>query len=149
MADGDRHPEPPAADGGAATLPGVAATAGVAATLPGVAAPPPGVAGDDKAAKADVGTDTTLAGAAPPPSALGVTAAGTAAPAPRAKRRTADAAHSETLPAADAPHAATLPGPHVVADLPSLPRIDDSLYAIGEEIARGGMGKILSARDRR
>jgi len=33
--------------------------------------------------------------------------------------------------------------------LPSLQRIDDSAYAIGEEIARGGMGKILFARDRR
>ncbi|NVB80950.1 MAG: protein kinase, partial [Kofleriaceae bacterium] len=49
----------------------------------------------------------------------------------------------------DMPHAATLAGPHIVADLPALPRIDDSLYAIGAEIARGGMGRILSARDRR
>ncbi|HEY5923391.1 MAG TPA: protein kinase [Kofleriaceae bacterium] len=44
---------------------------------------------------------------------------------------------------------ATLPGPHTVADLPSLQRVDDSVYAIGEELARGGMGKILFARDRR
>jgi serine/threonine protein kinase/WD40 repeat protein len=53
------------------------------------------------------------------------------------------------LPADATAHGATLPGPHVVADLPALPRVDDSVYAIGEEIARGGMGKILSARDRR
>ncbi|HEY5944201.1 MAG TPA: serine/threonine-protein kinase [Kofleriaceae bacterium] len=52
-------------------------------------------------------------------------------------------------PTLDAPLAATLAGPHVVADLPSLQRIDDSAYAIGEELARGGMGKILFARDRR
>ena len=45
--------------------------------------------------------------------------------------------------------AATLPGPGVVADLPSLPAVDAASYAIGTEIARGGMGKILSARDRR
>ena len=61
-----------------------------------------------------------------------------------------DVGSSDTLlPADAAAHGATLPGPHVVADLPSLPRVDDSLYAIGAEIARGGMGKILSARDRR
>ncbi|MDX2086442.1 MAG: serine/threonine-protein kinase [Kofleriaceae bacterium] len=48
------------------------------------------------------------------------------------------------------PHAETLPGPYnVAADLPSLPKVSDESYAIGEEIARGGMGKILSARDRR
>lgn len=49
----------------------------------------------------------------------------------------------------DMPHAETLAGPHTEADLPALPRVDDSLYSIGAEIARGGMGKILSARDRR
>jgi eukaryotic-like serine/threonine-protein kinase len=49
----------------------------------------------------------------------------------------------------DAPNAATLPGPYTVADLPELPRIDDASYAIGEELARGGMGRILLARDRR
>src|SRR5690606_27787076 len=52
-------------------------------------------------------------------------------------------------PTLDARHGATLPGPHKVADLPSLQRIDDSAYAIGHERARGGMGKILFARDRR
>jgi WD40 repeat protein/serine/threonine protein kinase len=66
-------------------------------------------------------------------------------------------AHSETLSAEGADtdrdgrgaHAATLQGGYTVADLPSLPRVDDQSYAIGTEIARGGMGKILSARDRR
>ena len=47
------------------------------------------------------------------------------------------------------PHAGTLPGAGVALDLPSLPRVDATSYAIGPEIARGGMGKILSARDRR
>jgi WD40 repeat protein/predicted Ser/Thr protein kinase len=65
-----------------------------------------------------------------------------------------DVGHAHTLAgpgvrADEVPHAETLAGPHVVADLPSLPRINDESYAIGEEIARGGMGKILSARDRR
>src|SRR6185436_13182665 len=52
-------------------------------------------------------------------------------------------------PTVDGPLAGTLPGPYTVADLPTLQRIDDSTYAIGEELARGGMGKILFARDRR
>jgi WD40 repeat protein/serine/threonine protein kinase len=55
----------------------------------------------------------------------------------------------ESDPTHDGPLGETLPGPHTVADLPSLQRIDDSAYAIGHEIARGGMGKILFARDRR
>ncbi|MBL9014039.1 MAG: protein kinase [Myxococcales bacterium] len=46
-------------------------------------------------------------------------------------------------------HAATLPGPGVVTDLAALPTVDAASYAIGPELARGGMGKILSARDRR
>jgi len=55
-----------------------------------------------------------------------------------------------TLPAAaGVPHAPTLPGPHTVADHPSLQPIPQHSYSIGGEIARGGMGKILSARDRR
>ena len=63
----------------------------------------------------------------------------------------ADVATAQTMApsAEEVPHAPTLPGPHVVVDLPSLPKVDDESYAIGDEIARGGMGKILSARDRR
>ncbi|MGE3768361.1 MAG: WD40 repeat domain-containing serine/threonine protein kinase [Kofleriaceae bacterium] len=55
-------------------------------------------------------------------------------------------AHASTI---DMPHAATLQGPHVEADLPALQKVPDNAYAIGDELARGGMGKILSARDRR
>jgi serine/threonine protein kinase/WD40 repeat protein len=59
-------------------------------------------------------------------------------------------AHGDTIGGNDSdPHAGTLPGPGVALDLPSLPRVDAASYAIGPEIARGGMGKILSARDRR
>jgi len=57
-----------------------------------------------------------------------------------------------TMPAAAAPgmpHAPTLPGPHTVADHASLQPVPEHSYSIGDEIARGGMGKILSARDRR
>jgi len=57
-----------------------------------------------------------------------------------------------TMPAASAPgmpHAPTLPGPHTVADHASLQPVPEHSYSIGDEIARGGMGKILSARDRR
>jgi len=60
-----------------------------------------------------------------------------------------DPGTSATIDASAPQHAPTLPGPHKVADLPTLPRVDDASYAIGEEIARGGMGKILAARDRR
>jgi serine/threonine protein kinase/WD40 repeat protein len=84
--------------------------------------------------------------------ALAATVAGSAVDAAADPTRSAvDAAHSETLSADDrnVPHAATLQGGYTVADLPSLPRVDDQTYAIGAEIARGGMGKILSARDRR
>src|SRR5512143_2874969 len=94
MADGDRHPGPPVADGGAATLPGV-----------GTASP-----ADKVRTAADVGTDATLAGAGPAPNPLGATAAGTAAPPPRAKRRTADPAHSETLPAPEMERRGFTPG---------------------------------------
>jgi len=55
-----------------------------------------------------------------------------------------------TLPAAAGiPHADTLAGPHTVADHASLQPVPEHSYSIGGEIARGGMGKILSARDRR
>ena len=56
-------------------------------------------------------------------------------------------AHAETM-VGDG-HAATLAGPGVVADHTGLSKVDAGCYAIGAEIARGGMGKILSARDRR
>ena len=39
--------------------------------------------------------------------------------------------------------------PAPAADLPALPPVDPDTYAIGDEIARGGMGRILAARDRR
>ncbi len=60
-------------------------------------------------------------------------------------------AHGETAVPATIPeaHAPTLAGPGVVTDMTSLPSVDAASYAIGPEIARGGMGKILSARDRR
>ena len=63
-------------------------------------------------------------------------------------------AHGETVAPAphDTPlegHAATLPGPGVASDLTALVKVDAASYAIGPELARGGMGKILSARDRR
>ncbi len=57
--------------------------------------------------------------------------------------------YSDTVGGDRDPHAGTLPGPGVALDLPNLPRVDAASYAIGPEIARGGMGKILSARDRR
>jgi serine/threonine protein kinase/WD40 repeat protein len=80
----------------------------------------------------------------------------TAMPAPAPRRDVgldqtlaAGMAGAPTLSAELVGGAGTLPGPYTVADLPSLPRIDDNTYAIGTEIARGGMGKILAARDRR
>ena len=57
-----------------------------------------------------------------------------------------------TMPAVGSggvPLAPTLPGPHTVADHASLQPVPEHSYSIGDEIARGGMGKILSARDRR
>ena len=43
-------------------------------------------------------------------------------------------------------------GPTVGADandLPELPAVDSALYTIGTEIGRGGMGRVIAARDRR
>src|SRR5512139_658913 len=43
-------------------------------------------------------------------------------------------------------------GPTIAAeanDLPELPAVDGALYAIGPEIGRGGMGRVIAARDRR
>jgi eukaryotic-like serine/threonine-protein kinase len=75
----------------------------------------------------------------------------TAAAAARQRLATDPTLQSDSTSGANAavPIDPTLPGPHTVADLPALQRIDDSAYAIGHEIARGGMGKILLARDRR
>jgi WD40 repeat protein len=97
------------------------------------------------------GGGATLPGVAANPATMA-----TAVPEPTRPR---DVAHDHTLAAGMAGAetlsaeliggAGTLPGPYTVADLPSLPRVDDSMYAIGTEIARGGMGKILAARDRR
>ncbi|MGE0546118.1 MAG: protein kinase [Kofleriaceae bacterium] len=39
--------------------------------------------------------------------------------------------------------------PHLVEDYPQLQAIDPEHFVIGKEIARGGMGRILTARDRR
>ena len=102
-----------------------AAEAGNAATLPGGHGAPPqlptvGATVDSVAPRAIDGLEETMAG----PSGAGDRDAG-------------------------AGHAATLAGPGVAADLPGLPRVESACYAIGPELARGGMGKILSARDRR
>ena len=126
MRDGDRE---------APTLPGVAGTQRLATdpTVPGVAGAQrlatdptlPGVAGGQRAA-----TDPTVPGVA-------------------GRQPIATDPTLQGDPTLEAPLGETLPGPHTVADLPTLQRIDDSAYAIGHEIARGGMGKILFARDRR
>lgn len=77
------------------------------------------------------------------------TLAGSVAPSPGRIIRPPSAQQSSTETLDVPPHGETLQGPHAVADLPSLPRVNDDTYAIGTEIARGGMGKILAARDRR
>jgi hypothetical protein len=53
----------------------------------------------------------------------------------------------ETLPAAssDAPS----PSARALEDLPQLPVVEPSVYVRGAEIARGGMGRLHAARDRR
>ncbi|HEX5059363.1 MAG TPA: protein kinase, partial [Kofleriaceae bacterium] len=95
--------------------------------------------------RATVASSPATAGFAETQPARDVTATDPA----RAKQRLATDPTMQSDPTIDGPMAATLPGPHGVADLPTLQRIDDSAYAIGEELARGGMGKILFARDRR
>jgi hypothetical protein len=50
------------------------------------------------------------------------------------------------------PTSAPTVGPTLPAsanDLPALPIVDDGFYVIGTEIGRGGMGRVLQARDRR
>ena len=47
--------------------------------------------------------------------------------------------YDDTLPAPDAP----------AGDLPALPVVDRNEYVVTSELARGGMGRILRARDRR
>lgn len=135
-------PEGDPAEGGAATLPGVGAPPATAGASPAVGAPTVASLDGGGAPRARAAEKPrTLGGAAP----ADVAHAATVAPA-----GAIDIASSDTLlPADTAGHGATLAGPHVVADLPSLVRIDDATYAIGAEIARGGMGKILEARDRR
>jgi eukaryotic-like serine/threonine-protein kinase len=146
--DGERAP----ADGGGATLPGVGA-------LPAGGAPPASVGTEGSAALGMMETvaptaavpQTTAASPAPSPGTMA-----TAVP-PAARRAdlgsmdtmAAGPGSAETISAELIGGAGTLPGPYTVADLPSLPRVDDNTYAIGTEIARGGMGKILAARDRR
>jgi len=110
-------------------------------TLPGVGGPAPAAVDAHRATVAA----SPAAGFAETQPARDVTATDAA----RAKQRLATDPTMQSDPTIDGPMAATLPGPHGVADLPHLQRIDDSAYAIGEELARGGMGKILFARDRR
>jgi predicted Ser/Thr protein kinase len=110
------------------------------ATLPGVGAPPPSPSPGDLGTAATVAPVGATVGTHAPRRDIGTDE--TVAPAP-------GTASARTMSAEIIGGAGTLPGPHTVADLPSLPRVDDSLYAIGTEIARGGMGKILAARDRR
>ncbi|HUS28060.1 MAG TPA: protein kinase, partial [Kofleriaceae bacterium] len=147
----------PAHPAGAPTHPAAAPTRPAAAPSPAFAAT---LAGSTVAA---VGANAAAIGAKAAAAVGAKVGANAAAFAATAAGSTAgaDAAHSETLPAqggdtdrdggrgGGGAHAATLPGGYTVADLPSLPRVDDQTYAIGVEIARGGMGKILSARDRR
>ena len=92
----------------------------------------------------DVGKAATLAGGHGAPDLAHGATAGSAL-------HGAVDAHGETFGggSGDDAHAGTLPGAGVALDLPNLPRVDAASYAIGPEIARGGMGKILSARDRR
>jgi eukaryotic-like serine/threonine-protein kinase len=61
------------------------------------------------------------------------------------------AALAETMvPPAASPTDATAPGGDLPsADLPGLDAVDPATYALGVEIARGGMGRVLAARDRR
>jgi serine/threonine protein kinase/WD40 repeat protein len=119
-------------------------------TLPGAAVSPN--------SPAELGAEATLPQAAAPTSGgVAISSPALAQGGARALDSTVDtasgAAHLDTLrpdsETGPVPHGPTLPGPYTVADLPSLPRVDDSTYAIGEEIASGGMGKVLSARDRR
>ena len=170
MSEGDRR-EDAALDG---TLPGLRGEAATGAT----AAPPVAahrLPGPHQFARADLGTDATLAPASTLAGADGTLPlpAGAGVPGAAPKARTLPGAgilarglqpppglavtaacgtgrgFDETMAAPAAPHAPTLPGPHTVVDLPSLSPVDDAAYSIGPEIARGGMGKILSARDRR
>src|SRR5438876_7778874 len=55
----------------------------------------------------------------------------------------------DTLPATDAAAGASTPPAPAVNDLPELPVVDRAQYAVQSELARGGMGRILRARDRR
>jgi WD40 repeat protein/predicted Ser/Thr protein kinase len=64
-----------------------------------------------------------------------------------------DSGHDATLPAqaSAAGSAETLADetPRPSGDLSALPAVDREAYTIGGELARGGMGRILAARDRR
>ncbi|MBL0214916.1 MAG: protein kinase [Myxococcales bacterium] len=103
----------------------------------------------------DVGLDPTVAPPSPDTAKPATLPGGHGAPALGATVGSAVYnavdAHGETVAPTplEAGHAATLAGPGVVTDFTSLPKVDSASYAIGPEIARGGMGKILSARDRR
>ena len=73
---------------------------------------------------------------------------GSTSPAAHAGLSNADsmAAASNTAAAADDTLAAAATDPD---DLLQLPTVDTSLYCLGEEVARGAMGRIVRARDRR
>ena len=173
MSEGDRRDDA----GLDVTLPGLGGDAGTDATVAPAAAHR--LPGPPVIARADLGTDATIAptdASTSTPGGADVTLpgpGGAVAPAAAPKARTLPGAgilgrglqpppglaataasgagrgFDETMAAPAAPHAPTLPGPHTVVDLPSLSPVDDAAYSIGPEIARGGMGKILSARDRR
>jgi WD40 repeat protein len=119
-------PPPPAAAVPAAVLPAaIDPIAGGGATLPAAAPPPP-----RNPARAPAAVAETLVG-----SYHDGTVAGPAGP-----RRAHNTDGDSTLPPAAGP---------ADGDLPSFVRVDPSNYGIGKEIARGGMGRILAARDRR
>ncbi len=139
-------PAKPAAKANAAMLETMPAAPRPKSPTGGDTQPGPGVAAK-RSPQAEL-LETMPAGTAPTPGAtIGDTMTGTAAP-PVIRPPSRNQATDETRDT-EAPSGSTLPGPYTVADLPTLPRVDDETYAIGAEIARGGMGKILAARDRR
>src|SRR5688572_11882063 len=65
--------------------------------------------------------------------------------APTTPRRSADISTEQTIAAAGA----TAPPAGRAPEGPELPEVPPEVYATGEEIARGGMGRIVAAVDRR
>jgi len=89
----------------------------------------------DRAAPERLATDPTVAPTQPPT----IDARGEV-------RREAPAL-AETVGVAATDDLTTLPGS--AGDLPELPIIDEAMYAVGTELGRGGMGRVLAARDRK